>query len=54
MVVAAGEAAVDGLLAIVRDRSQQATLRIAAVNALGDIGSKKAVSPLLLALRDRD
>ena len=54
MVVAAGESAVDGLVAIVRDRKLEIAIRIEATNALGDIGSKKAVATLLAALRDPD
>lgn len=53
-VVAAGEAAVDGLAKIMFDKKLQAQQRFLAANALGDIGSKKAVKPLLQALKDPD
>ncbi len=51
-VVAAGEAAVDGLAQILADRKLDGTLRFTAANILGDIGSRRAVGPLLKALKD--
>ena len=51
-VISAGEAAVDGLAKILGDKKADGTLRFTAANALGDIGSRKAVGPLLRALKD--
>jgi len=52
--LAAGEDAVDGLAELVHDRNLALLHRYAAANVLGDIGSPKAVKPLLKALRDPD
>ena len=51
-VVAHGEAAVDGLVGVMRDRKLKVTTRFLAANALGEIGSKKAARPLVEALKD--
>jgi murein DD-endopeptidase MepM/ murein hydrolase activator NlpD len=51
-IVAAGEAAVPGLVEILEDSSLDGRIRFQAANVLGDIGSKKGVEPLLEALKD--
>lgn len=51
-LVAAGEKAVPGLCDILKDSSLDGTVRFQAANALGDIGSRQALDPLLEALRD--
>src|SRR3954464_8567712 len=51
-VVEQGEAAVPGLVAVLRDRKLEETIRFSAANALGDIGSDNAVAPLVEALKD--
>jgi murein DD-endopeptidase MepM/ murein hydrolase activator NlpD len=53
-VVAAGEAAVEGVVAIMKDETAPYRSRYIAANALGAIKSPKAVKPLLEALKDRD
>lgn len=50
-VVAAGEPAVPGLIEILEDRSLPVVMRFKAANALGDIGSTKAVDALIRALK---
>jgi HEAT repeat protein len=51
-VVALGDATVEGVAAILRDRKLESKFRFMAANALGDIGSKKGMTPLLEALKD--
>jgi murein DD-endopeptidase MepM/ murein hydrolase activator NlpD len=53
-VVAAGEAAVDGVARIMKDTSLSSQHRFIAAQLLGDIKSKKAIRPLVEALQDRD
>ena len=53
-VVAQGEAAAPGLIGVLGDRAADVRVRMVAANALGDIGSKKAVTPLIEALKDPD
>ncbi len=51
-LVARGAAVADELARILADRDSEDTTRMMAANALGDIGSAKAVEPLLAALED--
>jgi murein DD-endopeptidase MepM/ murein hydrolase activator NlpD len=53
-LIAAGEAAVDGVVNILKDRAAPSRTRYLAANVLGEIKSKKAVRPLLAALKDQD
>jgi hypothetical protein len=53
-VVAMGEAAVDDMVAVLRNRSLSSRHRFMATNALGQIKSRRAVRPLLEALSDQD
>jgi murein DD-endopeptidase MepM/ murein hydrolase activator NlpD len=53
-VVAAGEPAVEGVAAIMMDKAAASRARYLAANALGGIKSKKAMKPLLAALKDQD
>jgi len=52
--VAAGEPAVDGVVKILKDRSAPSRTRYMAAIVLGGIKSKKALKPLLAALKDQD
>ncbi len=51
-LVARGTVVVDELARVLADRDSEDTSRMMAANALGDIGSTKAVEPLLGALED--
>jgi hypothetical protein len=51
-VVEMGESAIERLSSILGSDKFDGTTRFMAANALGDIGSKKAVEPLLAALKD--
>lgn len=50
-LVEAGEAAIDGLALIMKDEKLGVITRFMAANVLGDIGKKRAVEPLIEALR---
>src|SRR5882672_7434495 len=51
-VVEMGESAIEDLSRILESDKFDGIARFMAANALGDIGSKKAVEPLLAALKD--
>ncbi len=53
-LMAAGEAAVDGLVAIMKDQTAPSRARYMAAGVLGDLKSKRAIKPLLWALKDGD
>ncbi|HUR27059.1 MAG TPA: HEAT repeat domain-containing protein [Planctomycetota bacterium] len=51
-VVAAGKITIDGLVVVMQDADANGIARFQAANALAEIGDKRAVEPLLLAIRD--
>src|SRR3954453_212540 len=51
-IVALGDKAVDALAEVLFDKSLTTVQRFMAANALGDTRSRKAVEPLLTALKD--
>jgi HEAT repeat protein len=49
-----GEAAVEPLIAVLKDKDKDNDVRWYAASALGKIGDAKAVEPLIAALKDED